>query len=108
MRLVEKERKKLMEGAMEVSTLIPTNAPSPEGKDMDIFSMKNSEADQLDSLSIPWLKPDSQASDDDIYNDPYLSYEDAFTHDLKQKYRKVELPDNDDEDIFKLSKTVIT
>ena len=73
-KLIEQGRRDMVKIALEIQMLISTNAPSPEGKDLDIFSMKISEAQQLDSVSLPWLK----RSEDDIDKDPYLSFEDAY------------------------------
>lgn len=74
--LIEVKRKEVMDIAKDIQMLIPSNAPSPEGKDLDVFSMKTSEANRLDAVSLPWLK--NMEEDDDDFYDPYLSFEDAF------------------------------
>ena len=95
--LVDRRRKQLKDVAFEISMMIPTNAPSPEGKDLDVFSMKLSEADKIDSVSLPWLQKDGE----DIYNDPYLDYENVFLEDEKRNIFE-------GEDVFNASKTIIT
>ncbi len=75
-RLIEAKRKEVIDIAKDIQMLIPSNAPSPEGKDLDVFSMKTSEANRLDAVSLPWLK--NMEEDDDEFYDPYLSFEDAF------------------------------
>ena len=104
-RLVERNRRKVMKVAMEISILMSTNAPSPDGKDLDVFSMKNSEANQLDSVSLPWL---ADTEEQTALYDPYLSFEDAYQYDLTRKKKEIEVSDNEDEDIFKTSKTILT
>ena len=75
-RLIEAKRKEVIDIAKDIQMLIPSNAPSPEGKDLDVFSMTTSEANRLDAVSLPWLK--NMEEDDDEFYDPYLSFEDAF------------------------------
>ena len=116
-RLVEKKKRDVRKVALEISTLISSNAWSPEGKDMDVFAMKQSEANQLESLSLPWLE-DSDTdtsnsntnvnSEDNMYDDPYLSMEDAFLYDLKRKSELVNVPDIDGEELFNSTKAVFT
>ena len=99
-RLLMMKQKEMYLIAREISRLIPVNAPSPEGKDLDVFSMKMSEAKQFDSVSLPWLKDIEENLDD-----PYLSFEDAFLH--EQKAQNVDNIDEDD-DLFKDVDTVLT
>ncbi len=110
-KLVQEKQNEVVEVALEISTLIPSNAPAPDGKDLDVFAMTQFEASKLDSVSLPWLQnSDAEESntEDSIYDDPYLSVEDAFLHDLKRKSKQIELPDVESEDMFNSSKTVLT
>ncbi len=106
-KLIRKKKKEMFKVAKEISLLIPVNAASPEGKDLDVFSMKMSEANQVDSVSLPWL--DDVGKKDEFY-DPYLSFEDAFLYDQKQRTKNFVPTDDADGDdyIFKDVDTVVT
>lgn len=101
-KLVQLKRKEIQNIAREIARLFSSNAASPEGKDLDVFSMKLSEANKLDPVTLPWLKnPDDEESDDD----PYLSFDDAFVRD----WRLIgDTNDDGDDDIFNRSKQVLT
>ena len=68
---VEKEREKLTNSMKVFVTLIPSNAYAPEGKPLDVLSMRRSEAESLtpQSSTLPFLNDDD---DDDYITDPYL------------------------------------
>jgi len=110
-KLMKEKKEDMMQVAMEISKLIPTNAPAPEGKDLDVFAMKQSEANHLDSVSLPWLQDSSSnksKSNENIFDDPYLSFEDAFLYDMNRKSKELELLDGESEEIFNSNKTVLT
>ena len=105
-KLVGAKRKEIIENAKSILTLIPTNAPSPEGKDLDVLSMKISEAEELDSVSLPsWLKPDESL--EESFDDPYLTFEDAFLKN-KDKNPEEDLFSDNEDDTFLSNKRVLT
>jgi len=113
MRMVQEERDEVVRTARELLTLLPTNAPAPEGKDLDIWSMRHSEASKFDLVSLPWLKDDEGKgnNEDDFVEDPYLSLEDAFMHDFNRKRQILpDFEDDKDQDIFNktTTKTILT
>jgi len=113
MRMVQEERDEVVRTARELLTLLPTNAPAPEGKDLDIWSMRQSEASKFDLVSLPWLKDDEGKgnNEDDFVEDPYLSLEDAFMHDFNRKRQILpDFEDDKDQDIFNktTTKTILT
>ncbi len=106
--ILKRKQKQMFKIAKEISLLIPVNAASPEGKDLDVFSMRMSEANQLDSVSLPWLKSTSE----ETFDDPYLSFEDAFLYDQNQMAGDINpLTNNnvdEDDDIFSNVDTILT
>ena len=92
--------------------LIPPNASAPDGKDLDVIAMKISEANQLDnSAPLPsWLKPDDEDEEGGVYDDPYLSFEDAYLYDHELKYKNKEVPllNIEDDDDFRNCRSVLT
>lgn len=73
-KLVKEERMKLKKDVKRLLRLIPSNAPAPEGKDLDVLSMRQSEIFSTGPSLIPLLENiQSQSTDDqDSDIDPYL------------------------------------
>lgn len=72
---LEKERQCLKSSVLQLLSLIPSNSPSPEGKDLDVLSMRQSEFNSLSGKAdMPFLQSDYLENDDDnvIVIDPYL------------------------------------
>jgi hypothetical protein len=87
---IAKERAKLKKTVMRLLSLIPSNAPAPEGKPLDVLSMRQSEVASLSGVAnLPFLRDDDD--DDDppeqlvdgrhvVVKDPYLD-DDIFSSD---------------------------
>ena len=87
---IDEERTQLKVSVNRLLSLIPTNAPAPEGKNLDVLSMRQSEVNSLQTgaANLPFLNnedPINDDGDDFIVTDPYL-----------------------DDDIFSRTKTVFT
>ena len=79
---VTEERLELKKSVVQLLSLIPTNAPAPGGKPLDVLSMRQSDVDSLSGVAnLPFLQ---DADDDDdfgsdfIVKDPYLG-DDIFS-----------------------------
>jgi hypothetical protein len=86
-RRVEEERVALKLSVVKLLTLIPSNSPSPEGKDLDVLSMRQSEVNSFSGkANLPFLEDDdflaSGKADNFIVTDPYLG-DDIFDDEKK-------------------------
>lgn len=80
-KLVEEERMRLKRDVQRLLELIPSNAPAPEGKELDVLTMRHSEVFSSGQSLLPFLE--NLESMDDQENsdfDPYLG-DDIFGND---------------------------
>jgi hypothetical protein len=71
-KLVREERMRLKTDVMRLLELIPSNAPTPEGKELDVLSMRHSEIFSSGSSLLPFLESVQSMDDQDSDIDPYL------------------------------------
>lgn len=101
-RLAEESNKhELRHLANELITLIPIDAPPPEGKNFDIETLAQSDAQKIFPKSEqnmitsqekrdPWKEAIRREFGDEYVNDPYLNAEDVFVHEFMKKFRNVD------------------
>jgi hypothetical protein len=63
---------RLKTDVMRLLELIPSNAPTPEGKELDVLSMRHSEIFSSGSSLLPFLESVQSMDDQDSDIDPYL------------------------------------
>jgi hypothetical protein len=81
--LVKRERAKLKKSVKRLLELIPSNAPAPEGKELDVLSMRHSDFFPSGQSIIPFLDNIHRPDDgENSYIDPYLG-DDIFGNKTK-------------------------
>jgi hypothetical protein len=80
-KLVEEERMRLKRDLRRLLELIPSNAPAPEGKELDVLTMRHSEVFSSGQSLLPFLESlESMDDQEDSDFDPYLG-DDIFGND---------------------------
>jgi len=98
LRLAEEARMEVRELAQTLLALIPTNAPPPEGKDLDIETIKFGDAKLLpipdpdsfvaiqEEAPYPWKEAIRKQFGEDYVDDPYLNAEEIFVKEFLHKH----------------------
>ena len=97
----ESNEKELRYFAKELLNSISYDGPDPEGKDLELDTLSQSDAKGIfpdtertmipsQEKRDPWKEAIRREYGDEYVNDPYLNAEDVFVHEFMKKYRNID------------------